>query len=800
MLLRAVPVSILLVLFDAACVFDGDPAGAVVLCVDDDDCAAPFTCDPGSHLCVGAGAPQLIVAAFEDDVTNAEVIRLSVQADVPLSTSEPVVVEMGQPALAFALVESTGTQQVLLASLVDAPVGRFTITGFVLTSVDGAHTRVPSEGPSFVLDRTPPVLFDVRASTSIVADVAPDNVYEVCATANEPTVAAESAVIVGGAQGACVDVDAAGRLCCSVVIGAGTSDGLVVPRLGVRDRAGNLAEVAAPTLDVDTLPPAVVEGTVGVDVSIGGRSVDVVSGNATAVIAFVVDEDLQGDPLVSLDAGGAPLPLLVERRGRAISARVVDAGVVVPGTYVVRAELVDVFGHGASVELPLPAPHAGGLVFANDDPICPAPGTSFACVDLDGDGGLARSGSCPGGDDDDDRDPAREATANDLPGDGIDQNFDGADAVVDETWTFVDSEDGVDVAGGGGAAAPLRSIREAVIECARRVSLGGSCPGLLLALRPAPYALVSVDGAVAVLSGGRDPITWSATGERSRMSSGGADWRGGLIDHVDVDGDLLVDRGVLLDSLVTDLSCSDSQLMRVRVGDLGASGACVIFDSVVETTQIGSFSSVALLRSRTGGISLGTNSSLSAVSSVLVGNNATPPMRSEIASPFNRITLLGSTVVADATAPSAFQGNNGGEINIVGSIVVSASSGAPLIDMSPTSVSISDSVLFSPSVTLVRRQGATTESPTSFATLQACGLDGCPASADFAGAFSSRRIDARDPEVGADGTLAADSVARGKLGASLFENPGLPSSLLVNLAGACRFDDDGTADPGALRP
>lgn len=769
-----------------------------MLCVDDGDCPTPLVCDLGSHLCVGAGAPRLIVAAFEADVTNGEVIRLTVQADVPLSTSEPVVVDMAEPALAFALVESTGTQQVLLASLVDAPVGRFTITGFVLTSEDGQRSRVPSEGPSFVLDRTPPVLFDVLPSTSIVADVASDNVYQVCATANEPTLVAGSSVVLGALRGACEEVGAAGRLCCTVVVDANVGDGLVVPRLEVSDRAGNLVEVAAPTLQVDVLPPAVVEGTVVVDVSISGRSVDVVSGNATAVVDFVVNEDLLGDPLVSLDAGGAPVPLVVERRGRAVSARVLDAAVVVPGTYTVRAEFVDVFGHGASVVLALPAPHEDGLVFANDDPVCPAPGASFACVDLDGDGGLARSGSCPAGDDVDDRDPARKATATDLPGDGIDQNFDGADAVVDERWTFVDSEGGVDVVGGGSAAAPLRSIAAAVTECARRASVGGNCSGVLLALRPTPYALVS--GEAAVLSGGRDPITWSATGERSRMSSGGAEWSGSLIDHVDVDGPLLVSRGVVVDSLVTNLGCNDTELIRVSVGDLGAIAACVAFESVVETVEVGNFSSLALLRSRTSGVNLNTNSSLSAVSSVLVGVNATPPIRSGTSVPFNRITLLGSTVVADATAPSALQGNNGGEINIVGSIVVSSSSSAPLIDMSPTSVTLSDAVLFSPSVSLLRRQGTSSETPTSFAEVQACGLDGCPPNGDFAGALSSRRIDARNPQVGADGALAAGSFARGFLSASVFESPGLPSSLLVNFAGACRFNDDGTADPGALSP
>lgn len=496
----------------SGCSFEAEaPAGAQVLCADDNACPPAHSCDLARHVCMArGGAPPTILDVRFEPATLAEgAARLFIDADEPLVDA---AVELSPESLPLHLISDPSSGAGFAFSLVvddDVAEGTYVVTTVDAADREGNRTRFNPARTILVVDRTPPVLHSLVIEdatpgdgTSRFADVAPDDLVVATFFASEPILEESLSLNVGAftaATEACA-LDPAGSLFfrCSTRLPRGAvahGENAVVVR--ALDAAGNAGE-ATQAVAVDAAAPVLVAAAVGLDIrDAAGVRADTAQPGGAVTLTLVFDEPVEA-PTAVVDVPGQQI--LFEGTGggaRWEMSFTIPPGVP-DGAYAVRASFADLYGHTASdVLVPLPVPHEAGLTFSLVAPPCVIPGLD--CSDSDGDGALAGV-ACLAASDCDDRDPLVYEGAVELPGDGRDNACAGTgDMPIDEAaGVFVDPVDGQDT-GDGTRSAPFKSFL-----LAEAMALDEQKPFVFIAT-----GTVNVGATIrASILGGLDPVTW----------------------------------------------------------------------------------------------------------------------------------------------------------------------------------------------------------------------------------------------------------------------------------------------------
>lgn len=749
------------------CLFGGGlPDEARVLCAADADCADATVCDLAQHLCVPRGTDlrPLAVAAvsFVPAFARAGVVELHLRADrdFPVDSPPEVVFPAGR-SLPLSPPQVSGKDAVFFVDVDELAEGLYPVAAVTTTNEAGARASTDVSGVALVVDRTPPVLRNAALIDpppgAVYADVPPVDTIVAGAIPSEPVVAAS--LRVGGLASGVEDCTLDGLVRCSLALpGGALTDGFITVELRAMDDAGNEG-TASLEARVDTAPPTVVEDSVTVEIETVGRPTPVARSGSVVVIRLVTDEALGADPVLSFDVDGGLVPFaLLERVGRRATfiydGNAPGQPVLLPGTYGLRISLVDVFGHAVdAAPLRPPAPYADGIPFEAGE-VCPTP-PGISCPDLDGDGFAASS--C-GGPDENDIDSTSFPGMIEIPGDGVDNDLVGGDAPLDErSGVFVDSEGGDD-ANAGTRASPLRTL-DAAVPLAQTI---------FLAERATPYELgIAVQD--ADLIGGLDPLTWTPTGDRSRVDS---------VTHA----------RLVVALEVTALIASDTIVVRSAVAGLFAPESVRIIDSAVNTVTTdangriiatgsrlqtidqpsGTGASITLRQSRAGFINVKRLSRIVAVNSVIGGGFC------------NEGCLQLSLFHSLSTGRLTFPLRDVAKVELVGAVLVSPTAPvAAFTTNATTSIRVQASNLYAdatgPLITI-------DEVGKNLEEINACAFAGC---LDAGGNLSEA--------VPADGVVPASSPLRD---VSVPLPPFAPAAVVRDIDGDCRYAD-GASDIGA---
>jgi len=517
--MRCSPVIAVLVI-TGACFDPAISDDAVVLCADDDACSGGQRCDLQTHVCTGPGddvrGPS-ITASFSPAVAASGIVTLDLAGDEPLSASPAPILVFASTDPAFTLADGAGTRTLSLA--IDAAgldEGFYALTSVIVADTKG-NVATSNVDATLKIDRTPPLVDRVVVVGGIAGVLADrDGADDVVVTfdVSEPVDASLADVRIGTLTLACVDADNRLALACTGSVpagGGGTQNGRNALSIVVEDAAGNEGTVQA-TVDVDLDGPHVVPGSVELRLEDDGATF--VTVGEELELRFLSDEPLAAPPEVTLSGGeGTTFTVDAASTGNlwVLRTRIEVVAAGAPELRQVEVRLVDVFGHERALEVPLPAPHLGGLrvvAFPESPCIVPPREDGSTCTDFDGDGHFGVSPGCtPSLRDCDDRDPSVHPFASEIAGDGVGNDCDGEDEPLD--GLFVDAANGDDAAAGT-RTAPLRSLNEAIARDERR-------PIILAAdQRFATTAEITVP-----LYGGRDPRTWERiVGATSEVSNG----------------------------------------------------------------------------------------------------------------------------------------------------------------------------------------------------------------------------------------------------------------------------------------
>lgn len=749
------------------CLFGGDlPDEARVLCAADADCTAATVCDLAQHLCVPRGTdlrPLAVAAAsFVPAFARAGVVELHLRADrdIPADSPPEVVFPAGR-SLPLSPPQLSGKEAVFFIDVDELAEGLYPVAAVKTTNEAGASATTDLSGVALVVDRTPPVLRNAALLDpppgAVYADLPPVDTIVAGAIPSEPVVAAS--LRVGGLASGVEDCTFDGLVRCSLALpGGALTDGLITVELRAIDDAGNEG-TASLQARVDTAPPIVVEDSVTVEIETVGRPTAVARSGSVVVIRLVTDEALGADPVLSFDVDGALVPFaLLERTGRRASfifdGNAPGQAVVLPGTYALRVSLVDAFGHAVdAAPLRLPVPYADGIPFEAGD-VCPTP-PGISCPDLDGDGFVASS--C-GGPDGNDADSTSFPGMVEIPGDGVDNDLVGGDALIDErTGVFVDSEAGDD-ANAGTRAAPLRTL-DAAVPLAQTI---------FLAERATPYEL-AIAVADADLIGGLDPVSWIPTGGKSRVGNVQAPRLAvGLEVTALIAGDTTVVRsavaGMHAPTVATIIDSSVSAVTTDANATIDAIGARL--ESIVQTAGTGV--TIRLRQSRTGLISVRRLSRLVAVNSVIGGASC------------HEFCLQLSLFHSVSTGPVTFPLRDDAKADLVGAVLVSPTAPvAAFTTTATTSIRVLGTNLFADATgPLLTVDGV----GKSLDEVNACAFAAC---FEAGGNLSV--------PVPADGVVPAGSPLRD---VSVPLSPFTPAAVVRDIDGDCRYAD-GASDVGA---
>lgn len=767
----------------SACGFSNEvPPDASILCSSDDACPGEQRCDLVTHTCADkAQRPAAVTALFFDPpVANAGLVRLVLRADRALDPGRPAQIELSaaSAALTFTLEATTGAEQRLIALVDEAAEGLYEVTSVEVSALDGPTIRQAVTGTTLVIDRTPPVLRNVRVTNApadgVFADVAGRDTVEVRVLPSEPLRDDGATLLAGTTASACAPADGGELVCAAALTAATVADGDNSLVVVATDTAGNEATVDVGSIQVDLAAPRVVVDSAALSIRTGGVTSAAATATSVIDLSFVVTEDLGDEPHVVLDVLGQPFPFTLHAQvGRRYSLRLGGGGIP-PGEYPVTASLVDRFGHSATVALMLPAPFDAGVPFSAGAPLsCPLP-PGLACADLDGDGRFALSATCPDGDDFADDDFLCGPGATDWPGDGVDNNGAGGDAPIDEsTGIFVDAEAGAD-ANPGSRVSPVRTLDAALtLAAVRRV------PWVYLADRATPYAAPS-SGSGAGFLGGLDPLTWERTGGRS-IVTGTIGGDGNTIDSIETDAS--IDLGGTSSVVRTfarrvfathgvSLTMAHSEIELLL---LSGTPSAVVSDSSLGQIQVGSGARLSLGRSRVRRGVSGSNTTIVAANSVFEGPDVVP-----IAC--TNCTLVLAHVTARGTGTTAVS-VNGATLTLINSLIVAEAGGGDLIAGVRTFTGVA-SDLFHPSGPLLRLHSNVA---IDLAALQACAFPDC---------LAAESMVSVDPGFATAFHLDAGSAVADLGVVDAIAEHGAPGSVASDFDRDCRYDD-GTADIGA---
>jgi hypothetical protein len=294
----------------------------------------------------------------------------------------------------------------------------------------------------------------------------------------------------------CVDVDGDGFVarsagCIAAAFDVNDDDARAAPVfvevpgvivVGAVDGAANAIDVDV-AIDVDGAAPAAVAPAVVALSDRRGRSVGSVVNGGTVVVTTVFDEAPAAPPTFSLREGAAVVATTTGVvSGVIVVATFADVAVAGVSTLAVSLDdVIDDLGHAAVlVPVALAAPYEAGLpVAAAGAPPCP-PLVAGGCVDADGDGVVAETTGCDAAlYDFDDGDPRAGPTIPEIPGDGIDNDGVGGDAVVDDSTAVFVADTG-EVFGTGSAASPFDAFNVDAVHAAAALA---QATGRALAIR-----------------------------------------------------------------------------------------------------------------------------------------------------------------------------------------------------------------------------------------------------------------------------------------------------------------------------
>jgi hypothetical protein len=514
------------------------------LCVNDDDCPNDLRCVTARHVCAGEAevvdteAPALVATTISPEfATTGTVVELSFEANEPLAQDEALALHFtGATDPGFALVErpSPSTARFELAVSDSHDEGTFRLTAVTLTDADRNAAVRDVANVAVVIDRTPPTLRNLNASAGSSAaeprlsDVDGSNELEVDFDLSEPVLLEDIRVVVGelsteGGEVSCAERETAlGYRCATRLTAGDVEDGRNEVAVTARDPAGNVAE-ATTEIIVDAAAPVVEPGSAQVEIrSPTGLVTDALIPGGTAQVSFVVSEDLDVDPVLTLQAGATQPGSLVAAAGRFYAfVLTLDTAGLPAGNYPVSVALEDRFGHAATSQVALPPPHEGGLLVRDtllSQCVIPTDGGA-ECPDFDGDGvrGPALGCSTVGADDCDDTDPTTYPGAVEIPGDSLDNDCAGdGDAPIDEsTGVFVAPL----ATGSGTRADPIGTVQAGV---AAAESAGKRWVFVAAGI----YGSQSLTSSVNIM-GGLDAATWEPGGvsqwEPGALVLGGAE-------------------------------------------------------------------------------------------------------------------------------------------------------------------------------------------------------------------------------------------------------------------------------------
>jgi hypothetical protein len=481
--------------------FDVPALTGDVLCAVDDDCPAEQVCALARHLCTAPGsdlgAPKIESAAFTPAALNEGVATLIITANEPLGGT-PIV----DAPLPLLLSATDGVTQTMIVDVTDLDDGGYPIASITVTDAAGNPGTTLLNGLALVVDRLPPELFNARTldPPAVYADTGPASAITIAVAANEP-LAALTLAIPGSSSSSCDPL----TLTCTATLSAAVVDGVSPVVTGV-DAAGNASSVTLAPIDVDTAAPAVIAGSVSVRIVRGGQDVDVVSVGSFVTLSFTTSEPVDVSAAVAVvDDGGVAVPLAFDVDGSAgqrLSFTLDGPGAIANGEHVVRATLVDPFGHEATVDV-VPA-----LPFG-DDASCFMPGARG--LDVDGDGHFSTV-DCEG-DDADDGSPLVNVSVPEIPGDGLDNDQQGGDQLPDDDdGVFCDPSSAVTPADGT-RAAPFTSFDDAVAAL-------DDDAFLFLAASDVAFAFAAAEVANVSIVGGLEPAAgWTFAGGRSALAT-----------------------------------------------------------------------------------------------------------------------------------------------------------------------------------------------------------------------------------------------------------------------------------------
>ncbi len=755
----------------AGCEFGNEvPEDAIILCRSDAECPPGFRCDSLRHECLDPSAPDespsVLDVHFEPALVSSGTVQLVIEADRALSdTPAQVVFASGARGLPLSFIATEDRFQRFLVQIGDAvPEGVYAVASVTVQDVNGNLGIREVESARLVVDRTAPLLYNPRIapppSGDRYADLAPFDAIEARFLANEPI--AEASLLLGGEAAPCTAVAALAEHICLLIVHPEMTGGELTPRLVAQDIVGNQVTVVLPPLIVDVAPPAISPGSVTVAISASGMPVPRAAPGTVVEIALGVDEVLATPPELWMLTTEGQVPLAMTAQVELRYSFRAPGDLAPVGTWLVQARLTDVFAHHAVVEVPLPAPFAAGIPVAATGvaPVCPLGPHPGSCVDVDMDGHPAQ-GSCLEGDDLDDFNPLVYPAAQDIPGDGLDNDGEGGDLPIDErVGVFVDSEAGDD-ANPGTRAAPVRGLDAAEVL---RDALGHKY--FFLAARGTPYTYA--DPAEVLrrsVVGGLDPDAWTRTGARSVITHKVAMLGGGtlvtdsvVIESYSAGGTLVRSSSPSIDSNGRVVDCDGM--------NAGVSGALVFASRIQRLTAHGTN---RLNRVQVSG-AVSTNGRLIAVNCYLG--------QLVIATGSATAEIYHSTVRSTGVAVSRLIGAE--SVKLVGCLLESSTIG-PVLDMPAGSLTLIDSHLHNAGGPLARVDGVDMDLP----ELNACVPPACVASSGNS---------AGDPGFATLYHLGSNSMARDR-DVDVFAH-GAPDAALVDIDGECRFTD-GSADVGA---
>lgn len=699
----------------SGCFDDAPGDDPFILCVDDDGCPSDLVCAV-DHVCRAAGVdvdidpPGITSATVEPAVAKDGVVSVTVVADEDIAAAALVFDGVADPG--FVAGGVSGNVAVFTVDVGARDVegvfvvaeGFYPLRAVRLTDSAGNERDAPVNLVVEV-DRTAPTLAGVSVSggvDGVFSDRDPAADVVLTYRASEPVTVVDAAF--GDAPllcGLASDAGGGGDSCVGRIVVDDVVDGANLVRLAVVDGAGNSAS-ASVSANVDLLPPAVLGGAVEFDVD-GDRDALFATVGDRLHVRFVVDELLSAPPVVSL-RDNPTVSFLVTGNGQVFDAEGVVDVVVAAGAFAIDIEVVDAFGHAATVPLPLPAPHEDGLrlVQVAESPCLPARDDGDTCADYDGDGFVGASAGCAVAQlDCDDTEPTVFPGALAVELDGLVNNCDG-DAPAPRRL-HIDANSGDDDTGDGTAARPLRTLGRALTQAEPD-------DALLLAVGDYPVFQESV---TQDLYGSLDPTTWTpAASGRTRIAPfvgfdcdtfGMLQEGEGVIVGVDFDNRLLVDGGVLVDVGLPDCGAfvgGRAVMVNVRGGD-------VVFNELSAQTRVidGALGQVFVERDtihflrtrvrggalveRGGGVEF-VNSTISAQSAAVVACNDCA-----------RVNIAATNLIAtDAGAAVRTQGAGAIDVRLLG-VNASVSTGGVLVDVdedvfvtvSGTVVDIFDGVL-----------------------------------------------------------------------------------------------------------